>query len=89
MSWRPDLTIVVDVPVAVGRARQAAQGKAPDRVEQADGAFHERVEAAFRAARGPGVVHIDGTLPRATVEAAAWDAVAALLGKQTGTARVQ
>ena len=86
---RPDLTLVVDVPADVGRARQAAQGKVPDRVEQADAAFHERVEGAFRAARGPGVVHLDGMAPRATVEAAAWRAVAALLGKQTGATRVQ
>jgi dTMP kinase len=86
---RPDLTLVVDVPAAMGRARQASQGKVPDRVEQADSAFHERVEAAFRAARGPGVVHLDGTAPRATVEAGAWQAVAGLLGKQTAAARVQ
>jgi dTMP kinase len=85
---RPDLTLVVDVPVAVGRARQARQGKAPDRLEQADAAFHGRVEAAFRGARGPGVVHLDGTVPHATVAAAAWQAVSALLAKQSGAARV-
>jgi dTMP kinase len=85
---RPDLTLVVDVPAAVGRARQASQGKVPDRVEQADAAFHERVETAFRAAQGPGVVHLDGTAPRAAVAAGAWDAGAAVLGKQTGATRV-
>jgi dTMP kinase len=86
---RPDLTLVLDVPVAVGRDRQAAQGKVPDRMEQADAAFHERVVAAFQLATGPGVVHIDGTKPPATVEQAAWDVVSTRLAKQTGAARVQ
>jgi dTMP kinase len=85
---RPELTLVVDVPAAVGRARQAAQGKAPDRVERADAAFHERVAAAFRAAAGPGVVHLDGTAPRRAVETEAWRAVAAAAAKQTNAARV-
>lgn len=86
---RPDLTLVLDVPVAVGRARQAAQGKVPDRMEQADAEFHERVVAAFQLATGPGVVHIDGTKTPATVEQAAWDVVSARLAKQSGAARVQ
>lgn len=86
---RPDVTLVVNVPAAVGRARQAAQKKAPDRLEQADPAFHERVVAAFQAAQGPGVVHLDGTAGRETVEAAAWQALGARLAKQSGAARVQ
>jgi dTMP kinase len=85
---RPDLTLVVDVPADVGLARQAAQGKVPDRLERADAAFHARVAAAFDAAAGPGVVHLDGTAPPDAVEDAAWRAVAARLGKQSATARV-
>jgi dTMP kinase len=85
---RPDLTLVVDVPADVGRARQAAQGKVPDRLERADAAFHDRVAEAFRRARGSGVLHLDGTQPPDRVEATAWDAVAALVGKQPGAARV-
>lgn len=85
----PDLTLVLDVPVAVGQARQAAAGKVPDRLERADAAFHARVTAAFRAAAGAGVVHLDGTAAPAVVEAAAWDAMAARLGKQTASARVE
>jgi dTMP kinase len=84
----PDVTLVVDVPAVVGRARQEAQGKAPDRVERADPAFHERVAAAFRAARGAGVVHLDGTAPRPVVESAAWEAVGSRVTKQSGAARV-
>jgi dTMP kinase len=85
---RPDLTLVVDVPAAVGRARQAAQGKVPDRLEQADPAFHDRVVAAFRDATGPGVVHLDGTAPRDRVETEAWTVLAAELSKQSSDARV-
>jgi dTMP kinase len=85
---RPDLTLVVDVPAEVGRARQAAQEKVPDRLEQADVAFHGRVAEAFRRARGPGVVHVDGTQAPDRVEEAAWEAVAALLTKLPGRSRV-
>jgi len=85
----PDLTLIVDVPVGVGQARQEAAGKVPDRLERADADFHARVAAAFRAATGPGVVHLDGTAAPPEVEAAAWEAVAARLGKQTASARVE
>jgi dTMP kinase len=85
---RPDLTLVVDVPADVGRARQAAQKKVPDRLEQADAAFHDRVVEAFRRARGPGVVHVDGRQAPDRVEETAWEAVAALLTKLPGPSRV-
>ncbi len=76
----PDLYVVLDLPVGAGRARQAAQGKAPDRLERADDAFHERVAAAFRAAAGPGpVVHIAADAPAAAVHEAVWRAVLPLL----------
>lgn len=71
----PDLTLVLDVTTDVGRGRHAAAGKAPDRLEQADPAYHERVRAAFRAAVGPGVVHLDGGRPPEQVEEAAWRVV--------------
>jgi dTMP kinase len=84
-----DLTLVLDVPPAVGRTRQEAAGKVPDRVERADPGFHERVAAAFRAAQGPGVVHVDGTAAAAAVEAAAWDVVRQRCGKHLGSGRVE
>jgi dTMP kinase len=71
----PDLTLVLDVPAETGRGRQAAQGKTPDRMESADLELHRRVAAAFRAAQGAGVVHLDGTKALDAVEAAAWDVV--------------
>lgn len=76
---RPDLTIVLDVAPAVGLARQAAAGKAPDRIERADAALHERVAAAFREAQGAGIVHVDATGPAEAVEEAVWAHVRSLL----------
>lgn len=72
---RPDLTLVLDVPLEMGRARQRSQGKTPDRMEQADTAMHDRVASAFLAAEGAGVIHLDGTLPQDRLEEAAWEHV--------------
>lgn len=71
----PDLTLVLDVPPAEGRRRQVAVGKGADRFEREDAAFHERVRAAYQAARGEGVVHIDATAAPRNVLDAAWAAV--------------
>ena len=43
---RPDLTILLNIPVEVGLARASQRGPR-DRMEQADGGFHQRVAAAF------------------------------------------
>jgi dTMP kinase len=42
---KPDLTILVDVPVPTGQGRKA--GEKPDRLEQELGEFHERVRAGY------------------------------------------
>lgn len=42
----PDVTVLLTLPVADGLSRAARRGDA-DRMEQADRAFHERVEGAF------------------------------------------
>jgi dTMP kinase len=68
----PDVTLVLDLPPAIGRARQSAAGKAMDRMEREDAAFHERVAAAYLGARGPGIFHLDGTAPAPAVLEAAW-----------------
>jgi dTMP kinase len=47
---RPDLTLILDLPVDEGLARAAARrdaGEAPDRFEREDVAFHESLRAAF------------------------------------------
>ncbi len=68
----PDLTLVLDVPVEVGRDRQRKARKIQDRFERLDDGFHERVRAAYRAATGPGIVHLDATQNRKAVLDSAW-----------------
>lgn len=74
----PDLTLVLDVPVEVGRERQRKARKEQDRFERQDDAFHQRVLEAYRRAAGPGVVHIDATQPKKAVQDAAWREVQAV-----------
>jgi dTMP kinase len=81
----PDVTVVLDVPVDVGRERQRAARKVQDRFERQDDAFHRRVRAAYRDARGPGVVHIDATQSKQAVLDAAWREVLALTGGALST----
>ena len=76
---RPDLTFVLDVPPETGRQRQRVAGKAPDRMEQAAAAMHERVAQAFREADGPGVIHLDGTRSAEELETDAWQLLRARL----------
>ncbi|UCD23019.1 MAG: dTMP kinase [Gemmatimonadota bacterium] len=81
----PDVTLVLDTPIAVAIARRAGKGDAPDRIEQVDEEVQARIAAAFEQADGPGVVHIDATGTVDEVEAAAWQVV---LTKLSGTSRV-
>lgn len=76
----PDLTLVLDIPVALGRERQRTAGKVRDRIEREDDAFHGRVREAYRTASGPGIVHIDASQPKKAVQQAAWREVAAVTG---------
>ncbi len=45
---KPELTLLLDLPVATGRARAAGRGDA-DRIETENDAFFERVRACYRA----------------------------------------
>ena len=74
----PELTLVLDVPVSVGRERQRNAGKVRDRIEREDDSFHTRVRDAYRSASGPGIVHIDASQAKKAVQDAAWREVAAV-----------
>jgi len=80
----PDLTLLLDLPVATGRARAAGRGEA-DRIEVEGDTFFERVRAAYRAraAAEPARFRlIDATLTPPEVLAAAVDATRHLFGAQ-------
>jgi len=73
----PNLTLILDVPVTVGRERQKLAGKVRDRIEREDDTFHTRVREAYRSASGPGIVHIDASQTRKAVQDAAWREIVA------------
>jgi dTMP kinase len=56
----PDATVLLDLDPAEGARRQLAEGKAADRLEREEAAFHDRVAAAYRAhaARVAGIVRV-------------------------------
>jgi dTMP kinase len=69
---RPDLIVLIDVPVEVGLARVGRRGE-QDRLEREVLAFHERVRAGFAAllAEEPSRwLQLDGTQPEDAVFAA-------------------
>jgi dTMP kinase len=77
---KPDLTLVLDVPVEVGLARAAARRgtDAPDRFESENIKFHQDLREAYRqiAAGDPQrCVLIDANADPATVAAAVWAAL--------------
>ncbi len=65
----PDLYVVLDLSPEAGRARQADAGKAQDRIEGAEAAFHARVAEAFRNAAGPNILHLEAGGPAEAVQA--------------------
>jgi dTMP kinase len=73
----PDLAILVDVPAEESRARLAATGRSPDRLEAERGGFHDRVRAGFAALTAEHPERwavIDGTGPVEAVAVRVWDA---------------
>jgi dTMP kinase len=79
-DFAPDLTLILDLPVAEGLARAARRPGDADRFERLDVAFHERLRQGFRqiAADNPErCVLIDAAGDRDTVHRAVLAAVAA------------
>jgi dTMP kinase len=77
----PDLTLLLDLPAAVGIERRTAAGEV-DHFDKESMAFHERVRAGYLELAGEDPVGwrvIDATMPFDAVLAAARDAVAGSL----------
>jgi dTMP kinase len=77
---KPDLTVILDVPVEVGMQRAAARrgSGAPDRFEAEDVGFHQKLRDAYRdiAASDPQrCVVIDADADVNTVAAGVWTAL--------------
>lgn len=82
-DFRPDLTLILDLPVETGLARAAARRGGEDRYERMDLAFHRRLREGFLdiARREPDrCVAIDAAHPVETVQAAILDTVTRRLG---------
>jgi dTMP kinase len=80
-ALKPDLTLLLDLPVAEGLARAGARGEA-DRIEREAEDFFERVRSAYRAraAAEPGRFRIiDASQPVDVVRAAACAAIDAFV----------
>ncbi len=79
---KPDLTILVDLPVSEGFKRQQA---APDRLEKEGNEFHEQVRQAYLklARRAPGRIKVfDGTKDKETLHREIREKVVDFLGKR-------
>jgi dTMP kinase len=78
-DFRPDLTLILDLPVAVGMARTSGRAHAETRFENMGDDFHERLRQAYLAIarRDPErCVVIDAAESEDAVAAAIWKTVA-------------
>ena len=79
---KPDLTIILDLPVAAGLARAIGRGGLEARFESKSEVFHERLRQAFlaiAAAEPKRCRVLDGTAAVGDVAAAVWNAVSSCL----------
>lgn len=80
----PDLTLIFDLDPTIGLARAAERAGAETRFEDKGLAFHQRLQAAYRAiarAEPTRCLMIDAGGTPEVVEAAVWDAVQARLAE--------
>jgi dTMP kinase len=69
LAVRPDLTVVLTLPVAQALARLSGTSQRPRQVSE-DPAYLERVATLYDSLQGPHVVHLDATAPPQEVHAA-------------------
>lgn len=82
-DFRPDLTLILDLPVEAGLARAASRRGKETRYESLPAAFHERVRAGFReiaAANPERCVVVDATAGIDEIARTIGDALATRLG---------
>ncbi|WP_282297511.1 dTMP kinase [Stenotrophomonas sp. PS02289] len=87
VGLQPGLTLLLDVDVAVGRARASGRDEGPDRIEREQDDFFQRVRTVFRqrAAAEPGRFRvIDASQDQAGVAAQVVAAIDAYLTKEGG-----
>ena len=82
---RPDLTLIIDVPVAIGLARAGRRRSddPADPYERRDQEFHQRLRDGFLAiahAEPQRCAVVDGTGSEAEVAATVWAAVGTAVG---------
>ncbi|MFK7602515.1 dTMP kinase [Deinococcus sp. SM5_A1] len=73
----PDLTVLLDLDPVIGLERAARRGQ-PDRLEQADLTFHQRLRQGFlklAEAEAERFLVLDATLDEADLEKTIWEAV--------------
>ena len=87
VGLQPGLTLLLDVDVAVGRARASGRDLGPDRIESEQDDFFQRVRAVFRARATDDPTRfqlIDASQDQAGVAAQVVAAVTAYLSKEGG-----
>lgn len=75
----PDLTLILDLPAGEGAERLRRNGRPQNRLDRESQAFHARVAERYRQERGPGVRHLDATVPPEPLLEAAWAALRSAL----------
>lgn len=86
VGLRPDLSLLLDLPVAEGLSRARGRGGEADRIERESAEFFERVRACYRelACREPSRWRvIDASRPVEVVAGEVTDCVLALAGRGT------
>lgn len=88
---RPDLVLILDLPLSEGRDRQRREGKDADRIERGGEDFHGRVAQGYRtlATSDPEVVLVDARGDEATIHARILDVLTPLLARVGPEPRVR